>query len=570
MTIKHFPSPGWKLVLAAFAWAAHTTGTLLATPAGASEVIATRKPNIVLILADDMGFSDAGCYGGEIQTPNLDALARSGLRFTQFYNTTRCWPSRAAILTGYYAQEVRRDTLPGVVKSGLAGRRPAWARLLPQYLHELGYRSYHSGKWHLDGPVLAGGFDHSYSFDDHDRYFSPQLHRMDDQPLPPVKLGSGYYSTTAIAQHAIDMLAEHQAQHHDQPFFLYLAFNAPHFPLQALPEDIALYRDRYRQGWDVMRQERFDRMKQMGLIDCALSQLDPAVWPNYNLTEAELRKQIGRGEVARAISWNSLTGEQKQFQPIKMAIHAAMIHRMDIEIGRVIGQLKAQGVFDDTVIFFLSDNGASAEQIIRGDGHDPNAPPGSAKTFLSIGPAWSSLANTPLRLHKSWTHEGGISTPLIVHWPNGFAARGELRKNPGHIIDLAPTILELAGGQWPTTVAGQSVPPTPGRSLVPVFAKDGTVTHDYFWWFHDGNRAIRIGDWKLVADHQNPWELYDLRADRSETTNVADSHPDFVRKLDQEWNRHLQEFTIIARKDLPSGQPGWKDTPPGPSKPKAE
>ena len=197
-----------------------------------------KRPNIVILLADDMGFSDAGCYGGEIQTPNLDALARGGLRFTQFYNTARCWPSRAAILTGYYAQEVRRDTLPGVVSNGLGGQRPAWARLLPEYLHERGYRSYHSGKWHMDGPVLAGGFDHSYSFDDHNRYFSPELHGMDDKPLPPVRPGSGYYATTAIAEHAIEMLAEHQVQHRDQPFFLYLAFNAPHFPLQALPEDM--------------------------------------------------------------------------------------------------------------------------------------------------------------------------------------------------------------------------------------------------------------------------------------------------------------------------------------------
>jgi len=508
-----------------------------------------KRPNIVILLADDMGFSDAGCYGGEIQTPNLDALARGGLRFTQFYNTARCWPSRAAILTGYYAQEVRRDTLPGVVSNGLGGQRPAWARLLPEYLHERGYRSYHSGKWHMDGSVLAGGFDHSYSFDDHDRYFSPELHGMDDKPLPPVRPGSGYYATTAIAEHAIEMLAEHQVQHRDQPFFLYLAFNAPHFPLQALPEDIALYRDRYREGWDVMRQERYGRMKQMGIVDCALSPLAPAVWPGYNLGEMELRQQIGPGETGRAVSWSRLTGEQKQFQPTKMAIHAAMIHRLDMEIGRVIRQLKSAGVFDDTLIFFLSDNGASAEQIIRGDGHDSNAPPGSAKTFLSLGPAWSSAANTPLRLHKSWTYEGGIATPLIVHWPNGIPARGELRHNPGHLIDLAPTILELAGGKWPDTFAGKPVPPNPGKSLVPTFARDNSVVHEYFWWFHNGNRAIRMGDWKLVASQGNPWELYDLRADRSESANLSAGHPDLVKKLDQAWNDHLKEFRAAATGD---------------------
>jgi len=520
-----------------------------------------KKPNFVVIVADDMGFSDAGCYGGEIQTPNLDRLASGGLRFTRFYNTGRCWPSRAAILTGYYAQQVRRDTLPGVT-SGNNGTRPAWARLLPEYLQPLGYRSYHSGKWHVDGQPLNNGFDHSYSLNDHDRYFNPQQHTLDGKPLPPVKPDSGYYTTTAIAQHAIDMLVEHQAGHRNQPFFLYLAFTAPHFPLHALPEDLALYRDRYIAGWDVLRQERFGRMKQMGLVDGTLPPLDPAVWPNYNPSEEQLHEKISPGEVGRAVSWDSLTDEQKHFQPLKMAIHAAMIHRMDLEIGRVIAQIKAAGAFDDTLVFFLSDNGASSEQIIRGDGHDRTAPPGSAKTFLGLGPGWSSAANTPLRLYKSWVHEGGISTPLIVHWPNGIAAGGELRHNPGHLIDLVPTIVQLAGGQWPATHDGQPVPPTPGKSLVPVFIKDGSVTHDFFWWFHDGNRAIRMGDWKLVADHQNPWELYDLRGDRSESRNLADSEPDRVRQLEQAWTRHMEEFLTLATQDLAPGRTGKNVTPP--------
>jgi arylsulfatase len=511
---------------------------------------AAKKPNIMVIVADDMGFSDAGCYGGEIQTPNLDRLASQGLRFTQFYNSGRCWPSRAAILTGYYAQQVRRDTLPGV-KSGNNAVRPAWARLLPEYLQPLGYRSYHSGKWHVDGAPLRNGFDHSYSLNDHDRYFNPQQHTLDDKPLPPVKPDSGYYSTTAIAQHAINMLADHQADHRDQPFFLYLAFTAPHFPLHAQPEDLTVYHDRYQAGWDVLRQERCGRMKQLGLVTGQLPPLDSAVWPNYNPSEAELHEKVSPGEVGRAVSWDGLTDVQRQFQPLKMAIHAAMIHRMDIEIGRVIAQLKAAGSFDDTLIFFLSDNGASAEQIIRGDGHDRNALPGSAKTFLGLGPGWSSVANTPLRLYKSWVHEGGISTPLIVHWPNGIAARGELRHNPGHLIDLAPTILELAGGQQPATIAGQAVPPAPGKSLVPAFAKDGSVTHDFFWWFHDGNRAIRMGDWKLVADHKNPWELYNLQGDRSETKNLAASGPERVKQLEQAWTRRLEEFLALATKDLP-------------------
>jgi arylsulfatase len=501
-----------------------------------------------VIVADDMGFSDAGCYGGEIQTPNLDGLARGGLRFTQFYNTTRCWPSRASILTGYYAQQVRRDALPGL-DGGVNGKRPAWARLLPELLKPLGYRSYHSGKWHVDGKVLAGGFDHSYSLNDHDRYFNPKQHTLDDRPLPAVEPESGYYTSTAIAQHAIDMLAEHRAQHRERPFFLYLAFNAPHFPLHALPQDIAVYRDRYRTGWDALRQERYGRMRQMGLVNCALSKLDPEFVPSWNLSEAELRRQIGPGEVGRAVPWDSLTAEQREFQPIKMAIHAAMIHRMDIEIGRVLEQLKTMGVFENTVILFVSDNGASAEQIIRGDRHDPAAPPGSAKTYLSIGPGWSSAANTPHRLHKSWVHEGGISTPLVVHWPQGIVARGELRHDPGHLIDLAPTILELAGGKWPQVLlekTGRPVPPPPGKSLVPALAKDGSVTRDYLWWYHIGNRAIRVGDWKLVAPAAAPWELYDLRSDRAESKNLAAEHPDKVKELQQAWTRHADEFRALA------------------------
>ena len=515
--------------------------------------VPSKKPNVLVIVADDLGYSDLGCYGSEIQTPNLDQLAGSGLRFTQVYNTARCWPSRAAILTGYYAQQVRRDALPGV-KSGNQGTRPAWARLLPDLLKPHGYRSYLSGKWHVDGAPLKNGFDHSYLLNDHDRYFNPDQHTRDDKPLPPVKPDSGYYASTAIAGHAIDMLAGHQADHREQPFFLYLAFTAPHFPLHALPEDIALYRDRYQAGWDVLRQERFKRMLEMGLVSGSLPPLDPEVWPEYNPSEAELREKIHPGEVGRAVPWESLTDEQRRFQPVKMAIHAAMIHRMDIEIGRVIAQLKADGTFADTLVLFVSDNGASAEQIIRGDGHDRSVPPGSAKSFLGLGPGWASVANTPFRLHKSWVHEGGISTPMIAHWPNGISARGEQSRNPGHLIDIAPTVIELAGGRWPETFDGQPVPPSPGRSLVPIFARKGPVTHEFFWWLHDDNRAIRIGDWKLVADHQKPWELYDLSGDRSETHNLAGGNPSKVKELEQEWTRHFEEIRTLATRDLPAAK----------------
>ena len=401
----------------------------------------------------------------------------------------------------------------------------------------------------MDGPRLAGGFDHSYSLEDHDRYFAPRNHFEDDVKLPPVQPGSDFYTTTFIAGHAIKCLQEHAAKYAGQPFFQYLAFTSPHFPLHALPQDVAIYQDRYQAGWDVIRQERYERMKKMGLINCALSKLDSGTVPGWNLSEEKLREQIGPGEAGRAIPWIKLTAEQKQFQAAKMALHAAMIHRMDLEIGRVLDQIKTMGAFENTVIFFMSDNGASAEQIIRGDLHDRTATPGSAQTFLSLGPGWSSAANTPLRLHKSWMHEGGISTPFIVHWPAGIKARGELRRNPSHLIDLVPTILELAGGKGPKTIDGEAVPPLPGQSLVPAFTKDGSVTREYLWWFHDGNRAIRIGDWKLVADHEAPWELYDLGQDRSESRNLAAEHPNKVSELGEAWTKHAEEFRTLATAD---------------------
>lgn len=486
-----------------------------------------RPPNVVVVLADDMGYSDLGCMGSEIQTPALDRLAQNGLRFTQFYNTARCWPSRAALLTGYYPQQVNRDP---------AGIRPAWARLLPDFLKPLGYRSYHSGKWHVDGKILAGGFDRSYSLEDHDRHFNPKQHTLDDRPLPPVQPSSGYYTSTAIAGRAIEFLAGHQKEHRDQPFFLYLAFTAPHFPLHALPEDIALYKDRYRAGWDVLRKERLDRMVKSGLVDGPLSTLEPDVVPSWNLKGEQLQEKIGPGEASSAVAWDRLTEEQKQFQAAKMAIHAAMIHRLDLETARVLEQLRAMDALENTLILFMSDNGATAEQIIRGDLHDRTLPPGSAGTFLCLGPGWSSAANTPFRLHKSWVHEGGISTPLIAHWPAGIAARGDLRRAPGHLVDLVPTILELAGGAPPKDA--------PGRSLVPAFVADVPLPRDFIYFQHSGNQAIRMGDWKLVSRGKEPWELYDLKADRSEQHDLASREPAKVAELSARWKELAEAYRL--------------------------
>jgi arylsulfatase len=509
-----------------------------------------QRPNILLIVADDMGYSDAGCYGGEIATPALDSLAKSGLRFTQFYNTARCWPSRAAILTGYYAQQVRRDTVPGV-KSGAQGLRPGWAKLLPEMLKPLGYRTYHSGKWHVDGKPLQNGFDHSYSLEDHDRHFTPRLHTEDDKALPAVGPNANYYSTTTIAEHAIKCLKEHADQHSDKPFFEFLAFTAPHFPVQAPQPDIAPYRKTYLAGWDDLRGERWQRMKDMKIGGTVLAPIERDLGPPYAYPEAI--KKLGPNELNRPLPWKDLNADQRAFQASKMAVHAAMVSRMDREIGRVVAQLKTMGALDNTLILFLSDNGASAEMMVRGDGHDPNAECGTGATFLSIGPGWSSMANTPFRRHKTWVHEGGISTPLIVSWPKGISARGELRHNPGHLIDLAPTLLEVVGGKRLEQWDGKPVPAPPGKSLVPLFTKDGVVLHDSLWWLHEGNRALRVGNWKIVAAGQNsPWELYDQTSDRSETNNLAKEMPEKVRELAAIWKSQLDEFTALANKDLPA------------------
>ncbi len=531
---------------------------LLLAPLPASRAKGPVRPNILLLLADDMGFSDAGCYGGEIATPNLNALAKNGLRFTQFYNTARCWPTRAAVLTGFYAQQVRRDTVPGVT-SGAQGVRPPWAMLLPEMLRPFGYHSYHSGKWHVDGKPLENGFDRSYRLDDHDRHFTPHQHMEDDRPLPPVGPKDGYYSTTSIADHAIKYLKEHAGKYPRQPFFGYVAFTSPHFPVQAPAEDVARYRKTYLAGWDALREQRWQRLREQRIGGSSLSLIERDVGPPYPFPSA--MKILGPNELNRPHPWKELNEAQRRFQANKMAVHAAMVDRMDREIGRIIDQVKAIGELDNTLVFFLSDNGASAEIMVRGDGHDPDAECGTGATFLCIGPGWSSLANTPFRRHKTWVHEGGISTPFIVHWPKGISARGELRHMPGHVIDLVPTILEVTGAKPPEKWKGEPVPPAPGRSLAPAFAKDGPARRDSLWWLHEGNRALRTGDWKIVAAGKNsPWELYDLSSDRSETKDLAKEKPDKVRSLAAMWTKQFEEYCALAVKDR---TPGSKSYPAG-------
>ena len=514
------------------------------------------RPNVLIILADDLGFSDLGCYGSEIATPNLDALAKDGLRFSQFYNTARCWPSRGTLLTGYYAQTIRRDTVPGV-PSGGRGIRPAWAKLLPQRLQGLGYRCYHSGKWHVDGKALENGFDHSYMIQDQGRFFGPRTHFEDDVQQPPVEPDTGFYATRVIADHAVRFLKDHAAQHADQPFFHYLAFTCPHFPLHALPEDIAKYQAVYQKGWDAVRAARWEKMKAEGLSMDELRPIEQDVGPPYAFPEAI--GALGAGEVNLPLPWAQLNEVQQKFQAQKMAIHAAMVDRMDQEIGRVLEQIRAMGALENTLILFMSDNGASAEMMIRDDGHDPAAAPGSAASYLCIGPGWSSACNTPLRRHKTWVHEGGIATPLVVHWPAQVqsALRGGWRNGPAHLIDIVPTVLSVAeghdAGQW----WDPGAPPAPGRCLLPAFQSVEALPREELWWCHEENRALRQGEWKIVASGKDaPWELYRIASDRSEAHDLAREYPDRVATMATRWQQIMDEHTRIALIDAPPPEKG--------------
>lgn len=512
-----------------------------------------KRPNFLVMIADDMGYSDAGCYGGEIATPNLDSLAAGGLRFTQFYNTARCWPTRSALVTGYYPQQIHRDGMPGAPKNfGGGGVRPPWAIVVAERLKEKNYRTYHSGKWHVDGKPTDNGFDISDEINRGAGFFD-SLSRADRDP--------DFYRTIATADHAIECLKEHANEYSKQPFFHYLAFHAPHFPLHALPEDIARYRDRYLEGWDALRKERHTRQRAMGITNAELSLLEEQVGPPYAFPDQIAL--LGPGEINRPLPWKDLNAEQQRFQATKMAIHAAMIDRMDQEIGRVLDQLRAMDALDNTFICFLSDNGASAEIMVRGEGHDPNAPMGSAATYLCLGPGFSSAGNTPFRRHKTWVHEGGISTPFIVHWPRGISAKNEIRTTMAHVIDITPTVLDLAGVD---SVDKNGTPPMAGKSLKKAFDEDSTTLHEELWFYHEGNRALRHGDWKIVHsndarpypwassdayanEEQLPgnWALYNLAVDRAEQKDLSKQYPERVREMSARWWQMRDQFVRDGR-----------------------
>jgi arylsulfatase A-like enzyme len=505
------------------------------------------KPNIVFIMADDMGHSDLGCYGAEIiETPNIDALAGDGLRFTNFYNTGRCWPTRTSLLSGYYPHQVLSDPIQGV--DYMTGNfKPVNDTWLPALLKDHGYSCYHSGKWHITRKLPLPreisqkevGFDRSYKTQD-GRHLRPHLLLEDGDSISLPSMEDEYEASVAIVDHAIKYLEEHHEKKPNEPFFEYIAFIAPHFPLQALQKDIDMYREKFMLGWDELRIYRKENRQVMGFDTHDIYALEPQRFAPWNLTPDELISQIDPAETGRAVPWADLSREQQEFQATKMAIHAAMITRMDHEVGRYVDALKEMDYLENTIIFVCSDNGASTEMMNRADKHTIGSIPGSADSYICLGPGWSTAANTPFRLHKTWLHEGGIATPMVVHWPKGIKDTGNFRSMPGHITDIAPTLLELAGGD-PTELKG--LYEAPGISMLPFFKEDIQADRPPIFFHHEKKCALRHGDWKITTiEDGGEWELYNLSSDRGETHNLAGNNPEKLQELVTLWEARRDQI----------------------------
>lgn len=497
------------------------------------------RPNIVLIMADDMGYSDLGCYGSDIPTPHLDRLAENGLRFTRFYNSARCCPTRAALMTGLYPHQtgIGWMTAANLGFKGYTGDLNTDCRTMAECLKDAGYATYLSGKWHLTYSKHVGpkgpkgtwprqrGFDRFYGMlQGGGSYYTPRL-TLDNEPLSP---DEDYYLTDGITDYACRFLDEHFEKNDASPFFLYLAHYAPHVPLHARPDDIAKYRGSFKAGWDVMREEKHRRMIEMGIVDSGVT-----------LPE--------KGKATR--DWNKLSDEEREGMALRMAIYAAQVDVMDRGIGEVIQTLKKHKAFENTLVLFLSDNGASSAYSGRNDRNLEHY--GARTSNLGYGPSWAEYSNVPFRLYKMWAHEGGIASPLIAHWPKGISGKGEMVTQLSHVTDLMPTLLELAGASYQPE-EGRTFPDLVGQSLVPTFAGKAYERGPIFWE-HKGNRALRKGKWKLVADGINgAWELYDMEADRSELNNLSKEHPEIVEEMSQAWDE-----TAKATHVYPLDGRGW-------------
>ncbi len=521
----------------------------------------TRKPNIVLILNDDMGYSDIGCYGGEVETPNLDRLAANGLRFSQFYNTARCSPSRASLLTGLHPHQTGIGVLTySFGPEGYAGNLNDQCVTIPEALKTNGYRNYMSGKWHVAGNLteptaswpLQRGFDEFFgTIIGAGSFYDPNtLTRGNENIEHEAKEDKAFFYTDAISDQAAAYIRQHADQHPDQPFFQYVAYTAPHWPLHAHDEDIARYKGRFDAGWDALREARLQRLVEAGILDRA-----------WALTERDPTQP----------AWTQ--AEHKEWLLRCMEVYAAQIDRMDQGIGRILDALEQTGQLENTLVIFMADNGACAEDIpvdvpveelvnnlmiarshtrdgaeVR-FGNKPDIMPGPEDTYQSYGTAWANLSNTPFRLYKHWIHEGGISTPLIFHWPQGIAEKGSVRHTPGYLPDIMATILDITSTSYPQQRDGKPLPALEGTSLMPVF--DGEMAQrGPMFWEHEGNAAVRMGKWKLVRKYPDPWELYDMEQDRTETVDLAAQQPERVADMCARYDEWAARCGVIPREKI--------------------
>ena len=579
---------GWLIALCALAALPGVDGGNLRRRAAAES-----RPNIIVILSDDMGYSDIGCFGGEINTPNLDSLAANGLRFTQFYNTARCCPTRASLLTGLYPHQAGvGHMMEDRGYDGYRGDLNRNAVTIAEALRPAGYATYAVGKWHVTKKTraeseadkynwpLQRGFERYYgTLTGAGSFWDPSALVRDNTPItafadPEYQPKEQYYYTDAISDNAIRFIAEHKNRAGDKPFFLYVAYTAAHWPMHARERDIAKYKGKYDQGYEPVRRARREKAVRLGLIAPA--------WA--------MSPQAG--------DWDKVAN--KDWEARGMEVYAAMIDEMDQGVGRIVAELKRQGRFDDTLIFFLQDNGGCAEPTGRA-AQGPNAPtkytarpdkppfdplpkdaqhyfasiprqtrdgwpvimgpgvmPGPADTYIAYGQGWANVSNTPFREYKHWVHEGGISTPLIAHWPKGIAPsrRNKLANDPGHLIDLMATCVDLGGAKYPTELGGQKIQPMEGVSLAPIFSGKSLKRAQPIFWEHEGNRAVRDGRWKLVAKENQAWELYDLASDRTEMNDLATKQPEKVKELAAKWDA----WAARARA-LPLG--AWRATAQG-------
>ena len=528
-------------------------------------LFAADKPNIVVILVDDMGFSDIGCYGSEIPTPNLDALAAGGVRFTQFYNTARCCPTRASLLTGLYPHQAGVGHM--VDDRGADGYRGDLNRrcvTIPEVLRPAGYATYMVGKWHVTKHINAATPDQKFNWPlqrGFERYFGiiagkadyfrpDSLTRDNERIAPP---GKDFYTTDAFVDNAIRFVNDGPK---DKPFFLYVAFNAPHFPLMAPQDEIAKFRGKYKTGWDKLRDQRHAKQIELGVVDKAwpLSPRPPSVK-----------------------AWDSLDAAEKDRFDHIMAIYAACVAHMDASVGRLVAALKERGALDNTLIVFMSDNGGNAEA--GPNGRLTGTPPGSPKSDVFEGESWATLSNTPLRRYKHFNHEGGIATPLIAHWPARIkpvgravpsaprdstagggvgtlrpTSTGLLCDQPGHLVDIMATCVDVGGAKYPAEFGGHAILPMEGRSLVPAFDNQ-PIQRDALYWEHEGNAAIRVGDWKLVRLGRNgDWELYNLKADRTEQRDLAGTKPELTKELAAKWEAWAERAHVKPYPDAKKGR----------------